>query len=264
MVLLVALLLSAVVAALVVAKLVNGKPGSQPRTTTSPTTSTTAALVKTPKNPAVDPAFELHPQRARVGPPIRLELRGSGCAGGVGEVTITEVGTARDASAVDRLVMRTRFYVDPAGNWSTSPLLIDQPPGSYQVSVACSRQPVADDLLPPEQRRDFFVATEMLELTAPTLEDRFDIDPARPPAHVAVTVVAQGYLRCPAGAQVTGKVVPTFGTAARARDFAVTVGPDTRWYAALPFSATDAVGTYSISASCSTGFAFANQLVEFS
>jgi hypothetical protein len=252
------------VAALVVAKLVNGKTAAQIRTTTSPTTSTTSAVVKVPKNPVVDPAFELHPQRARAGPPIQLELRGSGCAGGMGDVTITEVGTALQVPVVERLVLRTRFDIDAAGNWSTSPLLVEQPAGNYRVSAACSRRAVAADLVPPVQRRDVFVATEMLELTAPTLEERFEVDPAKPPVHVAVTVVAQGFQRCPAGAQVSGQVVPTFGTRAHPRDFSVTVGPDTRWRVSLPFSSTDAVGTYSISANCSSGFAFGNQVVEFS
>jgi hypothetical protein len=262
-VLVLALLLSAVVAALVVAKLVKGPATPRARSTTAPTTSTTVAPVKAAENAAVEPGFTIHPQRARVGAPIRLDLRGTGCAGGVGDVTITQIGTAKEASTQDRLVLRTRFDIDAAGSWSTAPVLVDQPAGTYRVTASCGRRAVAEDLQPADERRDVFVATESLELTAPTGEERFEVFPATPPAHVAVTVTAQGFQRCPAGAQVTGKVVPTPGTPSRTRDFAVVVAPDSHWSVPLSFSASEAVSTYSVSARCSSGFDFANEVIEF-
>jgi hypothetical protein len=177
---------------------------------------------------------------------------------------VTRIGEVTDNVDFGRLVARVPLVVDPDGTWSTTSLLVDQPPGAYRVTASCDREPTADGLASAEQRRDVFTATDMLVLTGPAFVDSFEVSPAAPTPDRAVTLAVDGSGRCPPGAPVVGTVMPFADAPGRARGFQAAVGPDGRWRALVPFATADAQGSYSVQATCSAGFTFATQVVTFS
>ena len=141
--------------------------------------------------------MQLYPQRARAGPPLQLVVRGDGCAGGSGVLSITQLGAARDTGNIDRLVVRRRIDVAADGSWSTHPLLVGQPPGSYRVDASCERRAVTDQIGTDVDRRDLFTASEVLELTAPAATDNFDVTPPFAPPGTPLTVLISGVAALP-------------------------------------------------------------------
>ena len=212
--------------------------------------------------------MQLYPQRARAGPPLQLVVRGDGCAGGSGVLSITQLGAARDTGNIDRLVVRRRIDVAADGSWSTHPLLVGQPPGSYRVDASCERRAVTDQIGTDVDRRDLFTASEVLELTAPAATDNFDVTPPFAPPGAPLTVLISGARRCPAStasapSTVSGTVIPNAGATGATRSFSATVDGQGNWRAQVTFSAAEAQGSYSVSATCSAGFAFGDQTVRF-
>jgi hypothetical protein len=183
-------------------------------------------------------------------------------------LSITQLGAARDTGNIDRLVVRRRIDVASDGSWSTQPLLVSQPPGTYRVDASCERRAVADQIGMDVERRDLFTASEVLELTAPAAVDTFDVTPPFAPPGTALTVLISGARRCPpttAGvpSTVSGTVVPNAGATGATRAFSATVDAQGTWHAQVSFSASEAQGSYSVSATCSAGFAFGDQTIRF-
>jgi len=275
--LLTALLLSAVVAALVGAKLINrdgggGSAQDRPRPVVTSTTHSTLRITTTTTSDDVakrnGPGMQLYPQRAQAGAPLQLLVRGDGCAGGNGVVSIAQLGAARDTRDIDRLVVRRQIDVEPDGSWVTRPLLVGQPPGSYRVSASCQQRAAADNVTPVEDRRNLFTATEVLELTAPAVVDSFDVTPPFAPPNAPLTVLISGSGRCPASSaagpgSVSGMVIPNAGATGGPRSYSAVVDAQGNWRAQVTFDASEAVGSYSVSATCSAGFAFGDQTIRF-
>jgi hypothetical protein len=272
-ILLLAMLMLAVVAALVVAKLLGpqggidvGRPFATSTTrSTLPVTSTTISHHLLDRN---GPGMQLYPQRAQAGSPLELLVRGDGCAGGSGVVSITRLGSARDTTDVDRLVVRRRIDIAADGSWATRPLLVGQPPGSYRVTAGCERRAAADDIEPLTDRRDLFTATEMLELTGPAVVDDFAVTPPFAPPGEGITVQVSGSQRCPPSAPgapstVSGMFVPNAGATGPERSFTATVDQNGNWRTTVTLAPADAEGSYSVTATCSAGFAFATQSLRF-
>lgn len=274
---LVAFIALALVLALGASKLLNRRGGPVARATDTTVTSpddpqVTARPTTTTTSPdSIErngPAMQLYPQRARAGPPLELMVRGNGCAGGTGVLSITQLGAARDTGNVDRLVVRRRIDVAADGTWSTQPLLVGQPPGTYRVDASCPRRAVTDQVGVDVDRRDLFTATEVLELTAPATVDSFDVTPPFATPGVALTVVISGSRGCPpstsAGtSSVSGVVIPNAGATGAPQPFSATVDGQGHWQAQVTFDASEATGSYSVSATCSAGFAFGDQLIRF-
>ena len=274
---LVAFIALALVLALGAAKLLNrGGGGGGLAARPSGTTSSDAHVTARPTTTTISratiqrngPAMQLFPQRARAGPPLELLVRGDGCAGGSGVVSITQLGAARDTGNIDRLVVRRRIDVAADGTWSTQPLLVGQPPGTYRVDASCERRAVADQIGTDIDRRDLFTATEVLELTAPAVVDSFDVTPPFAPPGTALTVLISGSGRCPASSaagpgSVSGMVIPNAGATGGPRSFSAIVDAHGNWHAQVTFDASEAVGSYSVSATCSAGFAFGDQTIRF-
>ena len=274
---LVAFIALSLVLALGASKLLNGNGGgggqaARPSGTTSfdahvtarPTTTTTSRATIQRNGPAM----QILPQRARAGPPLELLVRGDGCAGGSGVLSITQLGAARDTGNIDRLVVRRRIDVAANGTWSTQPLLVGQPAGTYRVDASCERRAVTDQIGIDVDRRDLFTATEVLELTAPAAVDSFDVTPPFAPPGVALTVLISGSGRCPASSaagpgSVSGMVIPNAGATGGPRSFSAVVDGQGNWHAQVAFDASEAVGSYSVSATCSAGFAFGDQTIRF-
>ena len=212
---------------------------------------------------AGEPTLQIHPQRARVGVPLQLEARGTGCGGRQATLSVIGLGAPTATAGLDRLVVRRRVDVDEEGNWSTSPLLVAQPVGTYRVTASCDRRAVIDGAEPLDNRRDVFTAAEVLELTGPAVLYELEVSPAVAPPGQAVTVRLAGRDECPPGAQVNGTLVPTPGTPGAARPFQATVDPTGRWTTTVAFAARDAHGSYGVEARCSSGFAYATGSIRF-
>ncbi len=227
-------------------------------------TSTTVAGVTTETAvPAQsDPAFRIQPQRARAGSPLQLDARGEGCVGGSGVLTVTDVGSVDSVSAAGRLVLRRRFDVAADGTWSTTPLLVNQPEGRYRVTAACERRPTVDGFVPAAERRDLFEASELLELTGPANLRAFDVSPRSPAPGQATQVRLAGAGDCRSG-QVRGTVFPLRGQAVAPKLFTATADAAGNWAASVAFSSGDAVGTYSVEATCVDQFSFATEHIRF-
>ena len=74
--------------------------------------------------------------------------------------------------------------------------------------------------------------------------------------------------RCPAStagapSTVSGTVIPNAGATGATRSFSATVDGQGNWRAQVTFSASEAQGSYSVSATCSAGFAFGDQTIRF-
>jgi hypothetical protein len=266
-----AMLALALVAALVVAKVLNDDNGGDGRSATLSTrrearpTTTTISDDLWSRN---GPAMQLFPQRAQAGAPLSLLLRGDGCAGGSGVVSISRVGAARDTQDLDRLIVRRRIDVAANGTWSTRPLLVGQPPGTYRVSASCERRAIADAIEPVSGRRDLFTATEVLELTAPAVVENFDVTPPFAEPGAALTVLVSGFQGCPPTtggnpSTVSGSFIPNAGATGGIKPFAATVDAQGNWQTSVAFSAAEAQGSYSVAATCSVGFAFGERSLRF-
>jgi hypothetical protein len=196
------------------------------------------------------PGFRIHPQRAEAGPPLELQVTGEGCPGSSGTLSITEIGTATEVGGPDRLVVRRRFDVDGTRHFRVTPLLVDQPPGSYRVVAACERtataQPI-DDV----GRRDVFTMSEVLELTGHPGAREFQVVPstARPGLATRLALSGGSCVGPAARAQVS-IFAPNTGTppAPATLELPATSGA---WQGAYDISADAANGTYTVHARCS-------------
>ena len=196
-------------------------------------------------------------------PPSSWPPTGTGCGGRNALLSIVALGTASDTTGYDRLVVRRRIDVNQDGTWSSTPLLVGQPVGTYRVTAACDRRAVLDGAEPPGEQRQVFVASDVLELTGPAVLYDLDVAPAVAPPGQAVTVRLSGQGQCPPGARVSGTVFPTLGAPGAARAFESVVDANGRWSASVSISASEAAGSYGVEARCSAGFAYATGSVQF-
>jgi hypothetical protein len=248
----------------------DGGGGAAPADRAAPAATTASPAINSPTADTAppggvnrtDPAFRIEPQRARAGSPIQLEARGEGCAGGSGVLSVVEVGAVDAESPPGRLVLRRRFDVAGDGTWATAPLLVGQPEGKYRVTAACERRPTVDGLVPVEQRRDLFEASELLELTGPANLRAFQVAPRTPVPGEAVVVRLTGAGDCPGG-RVSGTVFPLTGQSAPAKPFDAVPDSAGNWAASVSFAAAEAAGSYSVEAACADRFAFATEHVRF-
>jgi hypothetical protein len=219
----------------------------------------------TDEEQAGEPTLRIQPQRARVGPPLELSTLGTGCGSRSATLSIVALGEPTDTPAQDRLVVRRRVDVEEDGTWSSSPLLVGQPVGTYRVTASCDRRAVLTGIELPAERRDVFVAAELLELTGPAVLYDLDVAPSEAAPGQAVTVRLSGHNQhqCPAGVRVMGNVFPTPGTIGSSRPFEALVDANGRWVATITIPARDANGSYGVEARCLGGFAYATESIRF-
>lgn len=274
----VAVLVLAALAALVVVSLLPGRDSAAAPSTLSganpalPVGSDGAgsASLDPPSGPEAElrasPALRIHPQRAAAGSPLELQVSGMGCPGRSGVLSITEVGSAAQSGGPDRLVVRRRFDVAADLTFRATPLLVDQPPGSYRVAIACARYRMAE--APDGDRaRDVFELTEVLELTGPAAAREFRVSPPAAAPGLATSFNFAGEGCSGEDARVEVRVFPpsamTAGTLAVVKP-ALDGGS---WSGTYTVAALGAVGTYTFEASCSDRsglqFSYVNRHVHF-
>jgi len=232
------------------------------------------------------PALRIHPQRARAGLPLPVEVWGAGCPGTSGVLTVTEAGSADGDDDADRLVVRRRLEIAPDRSFRATPVLVGQPPGTYRVSVTCDRRRSApesgsragrdaaglDEMGPDEVGgaavgRDVFEVTELLELTGPGAAREFTVSPLGGEPGTTTTFTFQGGGCLGAGARVEVGVFPP--SAMAPGPMAVSTPPvvDGSWRGSVTVPAEAATGTYAFEASCTTAdgrrFAYVSRHVHF-
>lgn len=227
------------------------------------------------------PALRIHPQRARAGLPLPVEVWGSGCPGTSGVLTVTEAGSADGDDGADRLVVRRRLDIAADRTFRSTPVLVGQPPGTYRISVACDRRRTApepgarsgrdetasDETAPGEVGRDVFEVTELLELTGPGAAREFTVSPLGGEPGTTTTFTFNGAGCLGAGARVEVGVFPP--SAMAPGPMAVSTPPvvDGAWRGSVTVPAEAATGTYAFEASCTTAdgrrFAYVSRHVHF-
>lgn len=261
------LIVAALLALLVVARLRPG--GSDDGAASTETTSPQRATRAGDDRLQAAPALRIHPQRAVAGPPLELDVAGTGCPGTTGTLSITEVGSAADAGGQDRLVVRRQFDVSSDTTFRAAPLLVGQPPGSYRVSIACARfgGPVANDPAAATAERSTFALTEVLELTGPAAAKEFAVSPASATPGLRTQFAVSGAGCDGGGATVEVKVFApsamSVGTVAVLRPTVV----DGAWRTTHVIADSSATGSYTFEATCTDGtgrsFAYVPRHVQF-
>ena len=223
---------------------------------------------------ATEPVMRIQPQRALASltSPLTLDVRGEGCAGRSGVLSIMQVGTALRPGDPGRLVVRRRIDIDGAGRWQLAPLLVGQPPGAYEVIASCERRPRAEGFPNPEERRDIYTTTDVLELTGPFTSRSFTIGPSSLLLEGKTATLSLAGDGCrPNGStlsRVTGSIFGNSdarggdGSGHRA-DFAIDARLDGTWQASLTVPDAWARGSYGVQVSCDSGVPYATQTVRF-
>ena len=221
---------------------------------------------------ATEPVLRIQPQRALapLTSPLTLDVRGEGCAGRSGVLSIVEVGSAPKFGDPDRLVVRRRIDVDSDGKWQLAPLLVGQPPGSYEILASCERRARSEGFPSPEDRRDVFTVTDVLELIGPLAAPGFTVTPELAEQDRLATLEVSGSGCRPNGSALSRVKGSLFGQAdARRGDgsgyqasFEVDARPDGTWRSSLTVPAEWARGTYGIQVACDR-LVFATQTVHF-
>jgi hypothetical protein len=255
------LVVAAVVAFAVVTLLEGGDDGDDQADTSSSapavaTTSVGGSEEDIPDRPEealqAAPALRIHPQRALAGIPLQLEVKGIGCPGSSGVLSITEVGTAPELAAADRLVVRRSFAVEGDRSFHAEPLLVGQPPGTYRVSIECERHRRTGTAAAGTSR-DVFDLTELLELTGPLGAREFSVSPAMVSPGLMTDVRYSGEECHGPDARVELEIFSPS---------ALTPGPVTvlrpvvsggRWSGTHTVAADAAHGTYTFEATCFAG-----------